>query len=148
MQSTSFQLPPRATNAPGTWHLQDAKSQFSALVDNALRGVPQHVTRRGKQAVVVLSEQDFEALRRGAASRTARPASFIEHLLSMPTEPGTTTRQAPPKTSPSTLPEARSKTPAKTLVKAQAKPPVRQSPSRKPVGSPRLDLQPREIDWS
>jgi antitoxin Phd len=37
------------------WRLQDAKAQFSALVDNAMRGVPQHVMRSGKRAVVVLS---------------------------------------------------------------------------------------------
>ncbi len=69
------------------WRLQDAKAQFSALVDGALRGVPQHVTRRGKQAVVVLSEQDFEALQRSAAnaaSNTAKPMSLIDHLLAIP----------------------------------------------------------------
>lgn len=69
------------------WRLQDAKAQFSALVDNALRGVPQHVTRNGKRAVVVLSEQDFEALQRSAASRADKPASLIEHLLAMPKAP-------------------------------------------------------------
>jgi prevent-host-death family protein len=69
------------------WRLQDAKAQFSALVDSALRGVPQHVTRRGKQAVVVLSEQDFEALQRSAAnaaSNKAKPLSLIDHLLAIP----------------------------------------------------------------
>ena len=69
------------------WRLQDAKAQFSALVDGALRGVPQHVTRRGKQAVVVLSERDFEALQRSAAnavSNKAKPVSLIDHLLAIP----------------------------------------------------------------
>jgi antitoxin Phd len=72
------------------WRLQDAKAQFSALVDSALRGVPQHVTRRGKQAVVVLSEQDFEALQRSAAnsaSNKAKPLSLIDHLLAIPKSP-------------------------------------------------------------
>ena len=81
MQSTQAQ-----TAAPA-WRLQDAKAQFSALVDNALRGVPQHVTRRGKLAVVVLSEQDFEALQRSAAGRADKPASFIEYLLAIPKAP-------------------------------------------------------------
>ena len=67
-----------------SWRLQDAKAQFSELVDNALRGVPQHVTRRGKQAVVVLSEADFAALQHNAASRSAPPANFVAHLLAMP----------------------------------------------------------------
>ena len=39
------------------WPLQDAKAQFSEVVNNALRGVPQHVSKHGKRAVVVLSEQ-------------------------------------------------------------------------------------------
>ena len=66
------------------WRLQDAKAQFSALVDKALLGVPQHVTRSGKRAVVVLSEQDFEALQRSAASRAGLPVSFVDHLLAIP----------------------------------------------------------------
>ena len=76
---------PRAI--PSAWRLQDAKAQFSELVDNALRGVPQHVTRRGKQAVVVLSEEDFAALQRNAANRTNQPMGLIEHLLAMPKMP-------------------------------------------------------------
>ena len=74
-------------SVPSDWRLQDAKAQFSALVDNALRGVPQHVTRRGKRAVVVLSESDFEALQRSAASRADAPVSFISHLLAIPKLP-------------------------------------------------------------
>lgn len=81
MQATS------ARPATAAWRLQDAKAQFSELVDNAMRGVPQHVTRRGKQAVVVLSESDFEALQRSAASRSKRPLGLIEHLLAMPKAP-------------------------------------------------------------
>jgi antitoxin Phd len=81
-----MQTTPTLTHS-AAWRLQDAKAQFSALVDSALRGVPQHVTRRGKQAVVVLSEQDFEALQRSAAnavSNKAKPVSLIDHLLAIP----------------------------------------------------------------
>lgn len=70
--------------SPAPWRLQDAKAQFSALVDNAMRGVPQHVTRSGKRAVVVLSELDFEALQRSAAGRAQTPLSFIDHLMAIP----------------------------------------------------------------
>ena len=38
----------------GEWKLQDAKNKFSAVVDAAIAGEPQHVTRRGKPAVVVV----------------------------------------------------------------------------------------------
>ena len=66
---------------PSTWRLQDAKTQFSAVVDAALNGQAQHVTRRGKRAVVVVSEAEYLRLQEGA--RTAAPG-FIEHLLAMP----------------------------------------------------------------
>ncbi len=81
-------------NNAAPWRLQDAKAQFSALVDNAMRGVPQHVTRSGKRAVVVLSELDFEALQRSAAGRAQATLSFVDHLLAIP------------KTAPSDLPDA------------------------------------------
>jgi prevent-host-death family protein len=63
------------------WQLQDAKTHFSELVDAALEGKPQHVTRRGKSAVVVVSAEDYDRLQRGA--RSGAPG-FIEHLLAVP----------------------------------------------------------------
>ena len=39
-----------------TWALQDAKSRFSAVADDAWHGEPQVVTRRGKPLVVVISK--------------------------------------------------------------------------------------------
>jgi prevent-host-death family protein len=67
--------------AASEWRLQDAKTQFSQVVEAALRGEPQHITRRGRQVVVVLSEQAFESLRQDA--RAAAPG-FVAHLLAMP----------------------------------------------------------------
>ncbi|MDP2824486.1 MAG: type II toxin-antitoxin system prevent-host-death family antitoxin [Sulfuritalea sp.] len=63
------------------WRLQDAKTQFSQVVDAALQGEPQHVTRRGREAVVVLSEANYRALREGA--RATAPG-FVAHLLAIP----------------------------------------------------------------
>lgn len=63
------------------WSLQDAKAQFSAVVDAALGGEPQVVTRHGRRAVVVVSAEEYDALQRNA--KAAAPG-FIEHLLSMP----------------------------------------------------------------
>jgi antitoxin Phd len=63
------------------WTLQDAKNRFSSVVDAALAGVPQKVTRRGKPAVVVVSDAEFTELLK--AARQARP-SFAEHLLLYP----------------------------------------------------------------
>ncbi|MDX5356854.1 MAG: type II toxin-antitoxin system Phd/YefM family antitoxin [Rhodobacterales bacterium] len=63
------------------WSVQDAKNKFSAVVDAALAGTPQQVTRRGKPAVVVLSADDYQRLLDGAVK--ARE-SFADHLLAFP----------------------------------------------------------------
>ncbi len=44
------------------WQLQDAKNRFSTVVDAAIRGVPQRVTRRGQPVVVVVAVDEFERL--------------------------------------------------------------------------------------
>ena len=60
------------------WSLQDAKNKFSTVVDQALEGKPQEVTRRGKPAVVVLSTVEY---RRLIAQAKATRGSFVDHLL-------------------------------------------------------------------
>jgi len=45
-----------------TWQLQEAKNKFSNLVEKAQRNGPQVVTKHGKEAVVVLSIDDYEKL--------------------------------------------------------------------------------------
>ncbi len=61
--------------------LQDAKNKFSAVVEAALAGRPQEVTRRGKPAVVILSMEDYHRL---LGQAQAGRESFAEHLLSFP----------------------------------------------------------------
>ena len=63
------------------WTIQDAKNKFSALVNDALAGEPQHVTRRGEPAVVVLAVDEYERLRR--IERADAP-TFAEMLLETP----------------------------------------------------------------
>jgi prevent-host-death family protein len=41
-----------------TWNLYEAKNKLSALINQAFQGKPQRVTRRGKQAVIVVAEDD------------------------------------------------------------------------------------------
>ncbi len=60
------------------WQLQDAKNQFSKLVQSARTQGPQIVTVRGERAVVVLSAQDYDALR-------AKRPTLVDRLLSGPT---------------------------------------------------------------
>ncbi|VAX05831.1 hypothetical protein MNBD_GAMMA26-593 [hydrothermal vent metagenome] len=42
-----------------TWQLQEAKSRFSQLVENAMNKEPQIVTKHGNKAVVVLSFEEY-----------------------------------------------------------------------------------------
>ena len=44
------------------WQLQEAKNKFSSLLDLAQHEGPQIVTRHGKEAVVVLSAEDYKKL--------------------------------------------------------------------------------------
>jgi len=59
------------------WPLQDAKNQFSRVVQKARVEGPQIVTLRGVRAAVVLSAADYDSLRAG------RP-SLIDDLLAGP----------------------------------------------------------------
>ena len=46
-----------------TWQLQDAKNKFSEVVEEALKGEPQIITRRGCETAVVLSYENFKSLK-------------------------------------------------------------------------------------
>src|SRR5688500_17604012 len=72
--------PPTAWSAAPTWSIQDAKNQFSAVVQAAQRA-PQTVTKHGKAAVVIVAAHEFERLRK---LDDARKPTFAEHLLGAP----------------------------------------------------------------
>ena len=59
------------------WQLQDAKNQFSKVVQKARYEGPQEITLRGERTAVVLSVRDYDALRAG------RP-TLVDDLLSGP----------------------------------------------------------------
>ena len=65
----------------GEWPLQDAKNKFSALVNAALAGEPQRVTRRGQPAVVVVAADEYERLCR---LEKANAPTLSELLLEIP----------------------------------------------------------------
>ena len=65
------------------WTLQDAKNKFSAVVEEALAGRPQEVSRRGKPAVVVLSVQEYRRLVQATGGTRER---FADHLLAFPSD--------------------------------------------------------------
>jgi antitoxin Phd len=75
------------------WQLQTAKAQLSELVEAALRGNPQRITRRGKDAVMVLSEKAYIALKNSAKKDAP---NFVAHLLAMPRHRTAQTERATP----------------------------------------------------
>ncbi len=56
------------------WSVAEAKARFSELVEKARTEGPQHVTRHGRDAVVVVSATDWE-------NRTRPGPSLVEVLL-------------------------------------------------------------------
>ena len=56
-----------ARSSSRTWKLQDAKAHFSQVVREAREQGPQRVTVHGKDAVVILSAEDYARLAPAAA---------------------------------------------------------------------------------
>src|ERR1700721_2163944 len=67
-------VPDRADAA--VWKLEDAKARFSEVVRLAEQGVPQRVSVRGREAVVILSAQAYARL--APAARGSLAALFGE----------------------------------------------------------------------
>jgi len=65
------------------WQLQEAKAKFSALFDRAFKEGPQVVTRRNKEAVVILAEEHYRKL----TGSDSHPG-MLETLLKCPKGPG------------------------------------------------------------
>jgi prevent-host-death family protein len=59
-----------------SYPLSEARTEFSKLIDRALAGEPQRVTRHGKDAVVIVSEAEWERRRPKYASLGALLADF------------------------------------------------------------------------
>ena len=55
-----------------SWKLQDAKDRFSEVVSRAMKGEPQRVTRRGQDAVVVVSAKAFDKMGAETGSKDIR----------------------------------------------------------------------------
>ena len=67
------------------WSARDARNRLGAVVDAAVAGEAQRVSRRGKPAVVVLAVEEYERLRR---LEKAKAPTFAELLLAIPQDGG------------------------------------------------------------
>jgi prevent-host-death family protein len=65
-----------------TYPINEARADFSKLVERALAGEPQRVTRYGKEAVVIVSEQEWRARSRAAPTLGHMLAQYAEAGLS------------------------------------------------------------------
>jgi len=69
-----------------SYPLNEARADFSKLIERALAGEPQRVTRHGKESVVIVSEADWQA--------RSRSAPTLGHLLAQFAEAGMLPEQA------------------------------------------------------
>jgi prevent-host-death family protein len=60
-----------------TWQIQQAKSKLSELIEKARSEGPQTITKHGKPTAVIVSEEQFQAM------RNTKP-DFVEFLLNAP----------------------------------------------------------------
>jgi prevent-host-death family protein len=74
-----------------TYPLHEARAEFSKLVERALNGEPQRVTRHGKEAVVIISEAEWSKISKASAATLgdllagfAERVGFDEDLFSEP----------------------------------------------------------------
>lgn len=72
--------PGAKTSPKKRWQLQTAKARFSEVFRCARAEGPQWVTRRDKEAVVVLPAEEFERLQ----ARSRQPQSLIQFFAESP----------------------------------------------------------------
>lgn len=75
----------RKSAIPTRWALQDAKNRLSEVVDAALLGHPQVVTRRGVETAVIISHDEYTRM---TAARSDQRPSIAQYLLDGPTVDG------------------------------------------------------------
>ena len=69
-------------NQKRDWTVGRARAHFSDVIDAALKGKPQRVTRRGKEAVIVVSEETWKML-----ARPEPDATLGDYLATYPLSP-------------------------------------------------------------
>jgi prevent-host-death family protein len=73
-----------------TYPINEARADFSKLVERALAGDPQGVTQHGKEAVIIVSEEEWRAMRCPAPTlgallaRYARAGALQDGMTSRP----------------------------------------------------------------
>jgi len=63
--------------AKGTWTVAEAKAKLSEVLQKAETEGPQRITRRGEEAVVVVSKKEWER-------KTKRKGTLVDFFLNSP----------------------------------------------------------------
>lgn len=63
-----------------TWQLQTAKARFSEVFRRARTEGPQHITRQGKEGVVMLAREQFDAL----VGKSRQPKNIVDFFRQSP----------------------------------------------------------------
>jgi prevent-host-death family protein len=79
MKTSSNELQP-ANKTNTVWQIQTAKARFSEVFRLALTAGPQRITRQGKDAVVMISDEQYERL----LAKSHQPKSLVEFFRQSP----------------------------------------------------------------
>ena len=72
---------PNPTKTPGhTWQLQTAKARFSEVFRLARSEGPQRISRQGKEAVVMISDEQYDRF----MLKSRRPKSIVQFFRESP----------------------------------------------------------------
>jgi len=66
--------------AKESWQVQTAKARFSEVFRKARTEGPQRITRQGREAVVMVAEEQYERL----VGKSRQPKSLVEFLRASP----------------------------------------------------------------
>src|SRR5271155_1933301 len=74
---TRMTIEHRRGHGRGTWAVAEAKARFSEVIDRALADGPQTITRKGKEAVVIVSAEEWQR-------KTTRKGNLAEFFAASP----------------------------------------------------------------
>jgi antitoxin Phd len=81
---TAVRSRPSSTAGPrdsgSTWQVQTAKARFSEVFRRARTEGPQRITKQGKEAVVMVAEEQYNRL----VGKSRQPKSLVEFLRNSP----------------------------------------------------------------
>lgn len=69
-----------ASRGSANWQVQTAKARFSEVFRLARTTGPQRITRQGKEAVIMISDEDYERL----MAKARQPKSLVQFFRESP----------------------------------------------------------------